>query len=309
MALVGGKGAQGPGSARIGSEGGRRWLCRAGRLNPYRANIIGLDPERFAAGCERIDSSARMVARRGQIKAGLRDPGRSALLIKANGKMAAPAFGAEVVGRQRRLSVAGSARGLSLCVASRGPTFNGVRRGKSDAGSLSGSPARISHAYQQVAARCLGVESGHETGRMAGVVLLPCCRQGRGKGALNPTRTRLVHRVRPHCWYATMAPAPACCRPGSEGTQNARTSRGHDPLSGGCPRDAAGARTQGQTPRASSARSGPFPGQRGALFWLNVLGLPQGSRLQGSVQLAYRNPHQAVLSAARAGRIGGGVSV
>ncbi|MNQ69742.1 Outer membrane usher protein HtrE precursor [compost metagenome] len=137
MALVEAKGAQGARvSHGIGSEvDGDGYAVLAG-LNPYRTNIIGLDPSGLPLDVE-IDGSAQMVApRRGAIvKLAYETHVGQPLLLKAvRQDGSAPPFGAEVVdGRGDAVAVVGQG-GSSSCVASRG--MNG-------AGSITGSLGRI----------------------------------------------------------------------------------------------------------------------------------------------------------------------
>ncbi|MNP57954.1 Outer membrane usher protein HtrE precursor [compost metagenome] len=105
-------------------------------LNPYRTNIIGLDPRGLPLDVE-IDGSAQMVApRRGAIvKLAYENHVGQPLLLKAVRQDGSePPFGAEVVdGRGDAVAVVGQG-GSSSCVASRG--MNG-------AGSITGSLGRI----------------------------------------------------------------------------------------------------------------------------------------------------------------------
>ena len=175
---------------------------------------------------------------------------------------------------------------------------------------LSGSPAGSGHALSAGGGPLprRGVGLMRRVGWPGVVLLAPAVGKG-GEGALNLTRTRLVHEgVRPHCWYATMAPAPACCRPGSMRGTNARDRPRSRPPFWWCPVMRLG---PGRGRRCvSSARIwASFPGTgspcSGSMCW----GFPKAHASQGERAAGLPHPHQAVLSAARAGRIGGGVGV
>lgn len=165
MALVEAKGAQG---ARIshgsGSEvDGDGYAVLAG-LNPYRTNVIGLDPSGLPLEVE-IDGSAQMVApRRGAIvKLAYETHVGQPLLLRvrrADGR--APPFGAEVVDGQ----------GGSVAVVGQGGLIF-VRGEQAELrvqwGKESDQLCRLDYRapkpdptvpYQQVAARCVSMETG-----------------------------------------------------------------------------------------------------------------------------------------------------
>lgn len=165
MALVEAKGAQG---ARIshgsGSEvDGDGYAVLAG-LNPYRTNVIGLDPSGLPLEVE-IDGSAQMVApRRGAIvKLAYETHVGQPLLLRvrrADGR--APPFGAEVVDGQ----------GGSVAVVGQGGLI--FMRGEQAElrvqwGREPDQQCRLDYRvpkpdpavpYQQVAARCVSMETG-----------------------------------------------------------------------------------------------------------------------------------------------------
>lgn len=165
MALVEAKGAQGARvSHGIGSEvDGDGYAVLAG-LNPYRTNIIGLDPSGLPLDVE-IDGSARMVApRRGAIvKLAYETRVGQPLLIKAERQDgSAPPFGAEVVdGSGGSVAVVGQG-GLIFVRGEQGPLYVQWGEEREERCRLAYRAPRPDPAmpYQQVAARCLGVESG-----------------------------------------------------------------------------------------------------------------------------------------------------
>ncbi|WP_429035774.1 fimbria/pilus outer membrane usher protein [Aeromonas media] len=160
MALVEAKGAQGARvSHGIGSEvDGDGYAVLAG-LNPYRTNIIGLDPRGLPLDVE-IDGSAQMVApRRGAIvKLAYETHVGQPLLLKAvRQDGSAPPFGAEVVdGRGDAVAVVGQG-GLIFVRGEQGTLHvqwgkEGDERCRLDYRVPRPDPAM---PYQQVAARCL----------------------------------------------------------------------------------------------------------------------------------------------------------
>lgn len=165
MALVEAKGAQGARvSHGIGSEvDGDGYAVLAG-LNPYRTNVIGLDPTGLPLDVE-IDGSARMVApRRGAIvKLAYETHVGQPLLIKAerhDGSV--PPFGADVVDdRGGSVAVVGQG-GLIFVRGEQGTLY--VQWGESsDEGcrlDYRMPPPDPAMPYQQVAARCIDMETG-----------------------------------------------------------------------------------------------------------------------------------------------------
>ncbi|BBR11619.1 fimbria/pilus outer membrane usher protein [Aeromonas caviae] len=165
MALVEAKGAQGARvSHGIGSEvDGDGYAVLAG-LNPYRTNVIGLDPTGLPLDVE-IDGSARMVApRRGAIvKLAYETHVGQPLLIKAERHDgSAPPFGADVVDdRGGSVAVVGQG-GLIFVRGEQGTLY--VQWGESsDEGcrlDYRMPPPDPAMPYQQVAARCIDMETG-----------------------------------------------------------------------------------------------------------------------------------------------------
>lgn len=165
MALVEAKGAQGARvSHGIGSEvDGDGYAVLAG-LNPYRTNIIGLDPSGLPLDVE-IDGSARMVApRRGAIvKLAYETHVGQPLLIKAERQDGStPPFGAEVVdGSGGSVAVVGQG-GLIFVRGEQGTLYVqwGAERGERCRLDYQVPRPDPELPYQQVAARCIGVEGG-----------------------------------------------------------------------------------------------------------------------------------------------------